>query len=73
MWNGCEICHPDIFAGGKRRLTKYTVNEINEGSSAVSATAQSPFRRRPATGVIRKERPERQGEIGYVKEGQLVD
>ena len=30
-WNGCEVCHPDIFAGGKRGSTKYTMNEINEG------------------------------------------
>jgi len=30
-WNGCEVCHPDIFAGGKRGSTKYTMNDINEG------------------------------------------
>jgi c(7)-type cytochrome triheme protein len=30
-WNGCEVCHPDIFAGGKRGMTKYSMKENNEG------------------------------------------
>lgn len=31
VWNGCEVCHPDIFAGVKRGSTKYSMLDINEG------------------------------------------
>jgi c(7)-type cytochrome triheme protein len=31
LWNGCEVCHPDIFKGGKRGSTKYSMDEIKEG------------------------------------------
>jgi len=31
VWNGCEVCHPDIFAGGKKGSTKYSMKEIEEG------------------------------------------
>jgi len=31
VWNGCELCHPEIFLGVKRGLTKYTMVEIFEG------------------------------------------
>ena len=30
QWNGCEVCHPDIFAGGKRGTTTYSMDEINK-------------------------------------------
>lgn len=30
QWNGCEVCHPEIFAGGKRGVTKYSMDEINQ-------------------------------------------
>jgi c(7)-type cytochrome triheme protein len=30
VWNGCELCHPDIFAG-KRGDTQYSMVEISEG------------------------------------------
>lgn len=28
VWNGCEVCHPEIFAGVKKGATKYTMIEI---------------------------------------------
>ncbi len=31
VWNGCELCHPEIFAGVKKGLTKYSMPEIFEG------------------------------------------
>ena len=31
VWNGCESCHPELFVGGKKGMTKYTKKEINEG------------------------------------------
>lgn len=31
QWNGCEVCHPEIFRGGKRGATQYSMKEINEG------------------------------------------
>jgi c(7)-type cytochrome triheme protein len=31
VWNGCELCHPDIFAGVKRGAVKYSMLEIFEG------------------------------------------
>jgi c(7)-type cytochrome triheme protein len=27
-WNGCEVCHPEIFAGGKRGKMVYTMDDI---------------------------------------------
>ena len=30
VWNGCELCHPDIF-GVKKGTTKYTMQEIFAG------------------------------------------
>ena len=27
-WNGCEVCHPEIFIGVKRGKTKYSMEEI---------------------------------------------
>ncbi len=30
VWNGCEVCHPDIFPV-KKGATKYTMLEIDEG------------------------------------------
>jgi c(7)-type cytochrome triheme protein len=31
LWNGCEVCHPEIFAGVKRGATKYSMIDISEG------------------------------------------
>jgi len=31
VWNGCAVCHPDIFVGVKKGTTKYTMVEIFEG------------------------------------------
>ncbi len=31
VWNGCELCHPDIFVGVKKGATKYSMVEIFEG------------------------------------------
>jgi c(7)-type cytochrome triheme protein len=31
VWNGCELCHPEIFMGVKKGATKYTMVEIFEG------------------------------------------
>lgn len=31
VWNGCELCHPDIFIGIKKGATKYSMVELFEG------------------------------------------
>jgi c(7)-type cytochrome triheme protein len=31
VWNGCEVCHPEIFIGVKKGTTKYSMVEIFEG------------------------------------------
>ena len=31
VWNGCELCHPEIFMGVKKGATKYSMVEIIEG------------------------------------------
>ncbi len=31
VWNGCELCHPEIFVGVKKGTTKYSMVEIFEG------------------------------------------
>ncbi len=31
VWNGCELCHPEIFKGVKKGLTKYSMADIIEG------------------------------------------
>ena len=31
VWNGCEICHPDIFAGVQKGATKYSMLDISAG------------------------------------------
>jgi c(7)-type cytochrome triheme protein len=31
VWNGCELCHPDIFVGIKRGASKYSMIEIFDG------------------------------------------
>jgi len=30
VWNGCELCHPDIFTGVKKGASRYTMFEIYE-------------------------------------------
>lgn len=31
VWNGCEVCHPEIFVGVKKGRTLYTMPELFEG------------------------------------------
>ncbi len=31
VWNGCEVCHPDIFIGVKQGVTRYSMTEIFDG------------------------------------------
>ncbi len=31
VWNGCEVCHPEIFAGIKKGTTKYGMVDIMQG------------------------------------------
>ena len=31
VWNGCEVCHPEIFIGVKKGSTKYSMIEIFDG------------------------------------------
>jgi hypothetical protein len=31
VWNGCELCHPDIFMGVKRGTVKYSMVDISQG------------------------------------------
>jgi c(7)-type cytochrome triheme protein len=31
VWNGCELCHPEIFIGIKKGMTKYSMKELYEG------------------------------------------
>lgn len=33
VWNGCELCHPDIFIGVKRGAAKYSMVDISQGRS----------------------------------------
>jgi len=31
VWNGCEVCHPDIFIGVKKGADKYTMIDLFQG------------------------------------------
>ncbi|MEN8231203.1 MAG: c(7)-type cytochrome triheme domain-containing protein [Thermodesulfobacteriota bacterium] len=31
IWNGCELCHPEIFIGIKKGITKYSMVDIYDG------------------------------------------
>ncbi len=33
VWNGCELCHPDIFIGVRKGASKYSMVDIFEGKS----------------------------------------
>ena len=30
LWNGCEVCHPEVFKGGKRGVQQYSMEEIKQ-------------------------------------------
>jgi c(7)-type cytochrome triheme protein len=31
VWNGCEVCHPEIFMGVKRGASQYSMIDLFEG------------------------------------------
>jgi c(7)-type cytochrome triheme protein len=31
LWNGCEVCHPDVFPSVKKNTVKYSMFQIHEG------------------------------------------
>ncbi|MBW2501335.1 MAG: hypothetical protein JRD39_00215 [Deltaproteobacteria bacterium] len=31
VWNGCEVCHPEIFVGIKKGMTKFSMADLYEG------------------------------------------
>jgi c(7)-type cytochrome triheme protein len=33
VWNGCELCHPEIFVGVKKGMSRYSMVSIFEGKS----------------------------------------
>ena len=33
VWNGCELCHPEIFTGVKKGTSHYTMVDISQGKS----------------------------------------
>ena len=33
VWNGCELCHPEIFVGVKKGTSHYSMVEITQGKS----------------------------------------
>lgn len=33
VWNGCELCHPEIFIGVKRGIVRYSMVDISQGKS----------------------------------------
>jgi c(7)-type cytochrome triheme protein len=33
VWNGCELCHPEIFMGVRKGNSRYTMVDISEGKS----------------------------------------
>jgi c(7)-type cytochrome triheme protein len=43
VWNGCEGCHPEIFAGIKQGSTKYTMLENFEGKFCGQCHASVAF------------------------------
>jgi c(7)-type cytochrome triheme protein len=43
VWSGCEGCHPDIFVGVKKGLTKYGMAEIFEGKYCGACHASVAF------------------------------
>ena len=30
LWNGCEVCHPEVFKGGKRGMQQYSMDDIKQ-------------------------------------------
>jgi len=45
VWNGCELCHPEIFIGIKKGITKYSMVEIYDHKfcGACHITVAFPF------------------------------
>ena len=43
IWNGCELCHPEIFASLKTGVTKFTMVEIYEGKYCGACHNQVAF------------------------------
>ncbi len=43
VWNGCEVCHPEIFIGGKKGSTKYTMQDLNDGKFCAVCHASVAF------------------------------
>lgn len=43
VWNGCELCHPEIFPSVKRGSVKYTMLEIYEGKYCGACHNQVAF------------------------------
>lgn len=43
IWNGCEGCHPEIFFGIKKGLTKYSMVDIFEGKYCGACHGQVAF------------------------------
>ena len=43
VWNGCELCHPEIFVGVKKGTTKYSMVEIFDGKYCGACHAAVAF------------------------------
>ena len=43
VWNGCELCHPEIFIGVKKGASKYSMVDIFEGKSCGACHATVAF------------------------------
>ena len=43
VWNGCEVCHPDIYASTKAGTVKFTMFQIAEGRSCGACHGKVAF------------------------------
>jgi c(7)-type cytochrome triheme protein len=32
VWNGCEVCHPEIFPSARRGTVKYSMLQVSAGA-----------------------------------------